>query len=161
MTHDPALKGVFNGNCNREACQLPGATWYNLSTRAYYCGKCATEINSHTVAGQLEKIFGYETTLCVPPTPVWQAVAELLESGAVHTRTKIKLNEISDRQMKEHGVVEMAELFEAFGKGREAVLEEIADVYGWLVHVAMKHELPWRMVEQACTKKFKQRFTLE
>ena len=24
------LKGVFKGNCNRTACQKPGAMWYNL-----------------------------------------------------------------------------------------------------------------------------------
>lgn len=42
---DPALKGKLNGNCNREACQRPGATWFNTSTRAYYCRRCARDIN--------------------------------------------------------------------------------------------------------------------
>lgn len=42
---NPALKGVKNGNCNRQACQRPGATWFNSSTRAYYCKKCAAKIN--------------------------------------------------------------------------------------------------------------------
>lgn len=43
-TPDPKLKGVENGNCNRTVCQQPQATWYNESTRAYYCRGCAIEI---------------------------------------------------------------------------------------------------------------------
>lgn len=36
-----ALKGIQGGNCNRQACQQPGADWYNPTTRAYYCAPCA------------------------------------------------------------------------------------------------------------------------
>ena len=39
-THD---KG---GLCNREACQSPGAYWYNHSTRRYYCDACAHRLNT-------------------------------------------------------------------------------------------------------------------
>ena len=38
-------KGLKNGSCNVATCQKPGADWYNKSTRAYYCGECAREIN--------------------------------------------------------------------------------------------------------------------
>lgn len=41
----PLVKGAFNGLCNRQACQVPGATWFNSSTRAYYCPACAAKIN--------------------------------------------------------------------------------------------------------------------
>ena len=41
---DPELKGVEGGNCNRTACQQPGAVWYNSSTRKYYCRNCAITI---------------------------------------------------------------------------------------------------------------------
>jgi hypothetical protein len=44
----PAIKpdkGLYNGSCNRTACQKSGATWYNHCTRAYYCKPCAHEIN--------------------------------------------------------------------------------------------------------------------
>lgn len=40
-----ALKGVFKGNCNVTACQKPSATYFNYSTRKYYCAHCAYEIN--------------------------------------------------------------------------------------------------------------------
>lgn len=43
---DPALKGKKGGNCNRQACQLPGADYFNRSTLAYYCERCADLINS-------------------------------------------------------------------------------------------------------------------
>jgi hypothetical protein len=43
--HDPALKGKFGGNCNRTACQVPGADWWNPNTNAYYCCDCAVLIN--------------------------------------------------------------------------------------------------------------------
>ncbi len=42
---DPALKGAKGGNCNRQACQKPGATWFNKGTDKYYCPDCATLIN--------------------------------------------------------------------------------------------------------------------
>ena len=38
-------KGHRNGSCNVTACQGPGATFFNQSTRAWYCPKCASEIN--------------------------------------------------------------------------------------------------------------------
>jgi hypothetical protein len=41
-------KGELNGLCNRTACQKPGASWYNSSTRAYYCGDCAEKINHYS-----------------------------------------------------------------------------------------------------------------
>jgi hypothetical protein len=40
-----ADKGLYNGSCNRQACQKPGAVWINRVNRAYYCPKCANEIN--------------------------------------------------------------------------------------------------------------------
>lgn len=43
---DPAKKGIRNGNCNRTDCQNPGATYYSVFTRAWYCGECAHMINS-------------------------------------------------------------------------------------------------------------------
>jgi len=42
-------KGQYQGSCNREACQAPGANYFNLSTRRYYCGRCARDINSFSV----------------------------------------------------------------------------------------------------------------
>jgi hypothetical protein len=42
---DPALKGKKDGNCNRQACQQPGATYFNVGTDAYYCESCARRIN--------------------------------------------------------------------------------------------------------------------
>jgi hypothetical protein len=38
-------KGVEGGNCNRTACQAPGATFYNASTMKWYCPKCYEKIN--------------------------------------------------------------------------------------------------------------------
>lgn len=43
---NPAHKGVFGKNCNRQACQKPGATWWNIGTHKYYCASCAHLINS-------------------------------------------------------------------------------------------------------------------
>ncbi len=31
--------------CNRTSCKKEGATWWNISTRAWYCQKCAEDIN--------------------------------------------------------------------------------------------------------------------
>ncbi len=39
------MKGKFGGDCNVTQCQKSGACSYNHAMRAYYCEKCATEIN--------------------------------------------------------------------------------------------------------------------
>ena len=44
-TEKAELKGKKDGNCNVTACQVPGATWWNTGTRAYYCRYCSSEIN--------------------------------------------------------------------------------------------------------------------
>ena len=38
-----ADKGDKNGSCNREACQRPGAKWFNHSAKRYYCETCAAK----------------------------------------------------------------------------------------------------------------------
>jgi rubredoxin len=42
-------KGLENGNCNRQACQKPGATWWNRGSEAWYCPECAKLINMHPI----------------------------------------------------------------------------------------------------------------
>lgn len=42
---DPKLKGQRGGNCNRTACQLAPAPYYNPYTHAFYCKTCARELN--------------------------------------------------------------------------------------------------------------------
>jgi len=39
-------KGIKGGNCNRTACQKPGAVWFHLDTRKYYCKACADMLNN-------------------------------------------------------------------------------------------------------------------
>lgn len=65
-TKDPALKGVYGGNCNRTTCQIPGATWFNHSTRTYYCRHCAYEINHYNRSAAL-RLFGHD--LCTKGQP--------------------------------------------------------------------------------------------
>ena len=41
-----ADKGEYGGSCNITRCQRPNsATWYNHSTRKYYCPSCARTLN--------------------------------------------------------------------------------------------------------------------
>lgn len=46
-TRTQLQKGVFNGPCNRTACQQQPATWWNPNTNAWYCAECALKINAH------------------------------------------------------------------------------------------------------------------
>lgn len=48
--------------CNRKACGKPNAVFWNHSTQAWYCGPCASKINSHSPG------------LCVIPTPTTETV---------------------------------------------------------------------------------------
>lgn len=58
---DPALRGVQAKNCNREACQKPGAFFYNMGTMKYYCFDCAKAIDAwddqKELFPDLQKIF--------------------------------------------------------------------------------------------------------
>lgn len=64
LKHD---KGAFNGSCNRTACQAPGATWYNHSTRLYYCPACAGLINYPGGMADALRLFGH--AVCTPGPP--------------------------------------------------------------------------------------------
>jgi hypothetical protein len=57
------MKGKLNEECNRTACQKPGAVYYNHSTREHYCAECAYLINmaNHNDA---MRMFGHK--LCTP-----------------------------------------------------------------------------------------------
>lgn len=46
-TKHKANKGLLNGSCNREACQAPGANFFNYGTERYYCRRCADDLNFH------------------------------------------------------------------------------------------------------------------
>jgi hypothetical protein len=53
--HPDANKGqVFNGECNRTACDTEGARYYNIGTFGLYCRSCAMAINR-----------GHRNPLCV------------------------------------------------------------------------------------------------
>lgn len=41
----PADKGEYLGKCNRTQCPTRPATWWNYRMLAFYCAKCAYEIN--------------------------------------------------------------------------------------------------------------------
>jgi hypothetical protein len=38
-------KGGFMAVCNRTACNISPAIWFNSSTRKYYCNKCGLKLN--------------------------------------------------------------------------------------------------------------------
>lgn len=58
-TCDKPGKGLYDGRCNRMACQQPGAVWYNHSTRKYYCEECAHELNRYNRRDSME-LFGHD-----------------------------------------------------------------------------------------------------
>lgn len=52
------MKGLYKGNCNRTACQQPGAIYFNHSTEKYYCAACAELINQANP--EAYKMYGHE-----------------------------------------------------------------------------------------------------
>lgn len=55
----PKDKGEFGGSCNRSACLKPHATWYNHSTRLYYCRECANLMNAVN-RSDAQRLYGHE-----------------------------------------------------------------------------------------------------
>lgn len=79
MTPDPALKGKKDGNCNRQACQAPGATYFNVGTDAYYCPACACRINRAMTATDKEtcqQAYGV-SALCLPPHAAYHGLDDI------------------------------------------------------------------------------------
>jgi hypothetical protein len=62
---DPALKGIRDGNCNRTACQAPGATGWHSGTRAWYCSACTRDIN-HLNSADAMRLYGVPFLIVVP-----------------------------------------------------------------------------------------------
>ena len=63
---DPALKGVKHGNCNRTACQQPGAEYFSVWVHgAYYCRACAKLINDAN-RNEARSMYGVENCLFRP-----------------------------------------------------------------------------------------------
>ena len=56
-------KGEYLGECNRTACQNTPATFFNYSTKMFYCRACAMLINQHNHA-DAHRLYGHD--LCVP-----------------------------------------------------------------------------------------------
>lgn len=81
-------KGSRGGRCNRTACQKPGATMFNTSTRAWYCPACAESINRWS---RLDS----KTELCVTEEAYAQAyelapaTAELVDQFAQAVKDKL------------------------------------------------------------------------
>jgi hypothetical protein len=57
------MKGEYNQECNRTACNNSEAVYYNYSTLKYYCPHCAFLINEANRKDAM-KMFGHE--LCLP-----------------------------------------------------------------------------------------------
>jgi hypothetical protein len=57
------MKGDYNQECNRTACNNLEAVYYNHSTRKYYCPVCAFHINEANRA-DAQRLYGHE--LCLP-----------------------------------------------------------------------------------------------
>ena len=53
-------KGLKNGSCNVTACQKPiaNASYFNKSTKAYYCAECAEGINWEGGRADVMKLYG-------------------------------------------------------------------------------------------------------
>ena len=48
----PIDKGELGGACNRSACLMRPASYYNLSTQKHYCKRCAGLINQYCPTGE-------------------------------------------------------------------------------------------------------------
>jgi hypothetical protein len=60
---EPApTKGDYGGNCNRSACERRDATYFNASTRKFYCSRCAAAIND----ANKDYLAAHGVPLCTP-----------------------------------------------------------------------------------------------
>lgn len=78
-------EGQQERNCVRTACKAPGATWWNRSTRAWYCKPCAMKINDQN--GEIcheGEPYSVQGLIMVPDTrSFYDRVEEAFEYGRV------------------------------------------------------------------------------
>lgn len=79
-TPDPALKGVRDGNCNRTACQAPGATGWHTGTQAWYCPECTREINRANNRDAMN-MYGIPKLIVVPSRVTPEELAQWKSKG--------------------------------------------------------------------------------
>ena len=60
------MKGGRGLNCNRTACQKPPATYYNSSTRAWYCESCANMIDEWSIRQGEALLCAYDPKILHP-----------------------------------------------------------------------------------------------
>lgn len=64
------MKGEYMQECNITSCQKPNsATWYNHSTRKYYCRGCAMRLNNDEHNKNAVKRWGWNHDLCTQHDP--------------------------------------------------------------------------------------------
>jgi len=68
------MKGTINSECNRTACKVSPAQYYNYSTKKYYCGTCASMINNFNRIDS-EKLYGHD--LCIKTEKLRWLVLEI------------------------------------------------------------------------------------
>lgn len=56
------IKGKYKAECYRKVCRNKGATYYNYSTKKFYCKDCSKLINEANRADAM-RIYGHD--LCV------------------------------------------------------------------------------------------------
>ncbi len=92
------LKGQKLGECQRTACRNPHATWYNFSTRNYYCAPCALKImrwpENHGLLVNIEAV------------PTIRGLREYLAYQYPATSGDIQLRTFCDQLEKEMGATE-------------------------------------------------------
>lgn len=90
------MKGDYNQECNRTACQNNEATFYNHSTKKYYCTDCATLINR--VNPESQQMFGHP--LCTKPL----TINSLLYNAIVIYQVNVG-DFVLDFKSKRHGTI--------------------------------------------------------
>jgi hypothetical protein len=78
------MKGRYNKECNRTACNNQEAVFYNHSTRLYYCKSCAILINEQNRT-DAQRLFGHD--LCTPCTPLQLDILEILNADYDNSHT--------------------------------------------------------------------------
>lgn len=74
------MKGDYNDECYRTACNVKPATYYNHSTEKHYCPGCANLINQHNAA-DAQRLFGHDLCTRVAVDPKSQLSYDDLQDG--------------------------------------------------------------------------------
>lgn len=147
MIVENRTKGIHGHECNRTVCRNAPATYYNQSTKKYYCAECATKINN---LNRLEAYESFKSELCLhTDKPEFKERWSQLSDKDQHFTAYAHVTLFADESLTKEGIRHMRRIFDlgnpmvfiSEDRLRYRIASESVDVMRILIKAYIKNNL--------------------